>query len=144
MPPPATKPKLTQLNPVQLALFKKNFPIAANAVADSSSVELTSHQLKKRAELKSLSIQEQEAHAEKERVYAANYRETHRVKLAIKSVKRRNQIFIETHGRQAFAARRRARYQRRIEREIKLGLRDPPCSMEEELEDASDCDPEHE
>ncbi|KAJ7799712.1 hypothetical protein B0H14DRAFT_3431461 [Mycena olivaceomarginata] len=147
----ASNSKLTRLNAFQLEVFRENFPIAARVAGDSTVVWLTQHQLKlikqkernekarirmakKREEIRSLASEQQEEYAAKDRAYKATYRKKNREKLAVDASQRRTQIFVEKNGIAEFHARRRARHERRVERAIKLGYRDPSPRAHEDSE----------
>ncbi|KAJ7830020.1 hypothetical protein B0H14DRAFT_3465213 [Mycena olivaceomarginata] len=102
--------------------FKDNFPIAARACDVVFQSDLTPHQLKvvkhkernekarvriakKRAELKTLAPDVQEAYIEKARGYKAKYRETHCKALAMKTEVRRRKIYKEQYGMKALVAK---------------------------------------
>ncbi|KAJ7115518.1 hypothetical protein C8R43DRAFT_1138143 [Mycena crocata] len=137
------KPKVLTLTQFQLEIFKKEFPRHSTkaALQVGSKVELTPYQLEimrrrernekarlriaeKRAAVKALPPDEQDW-AARERVYKAKYIKGNRKLLAARAAKKRDRLYIERYGVDSILARDRARYKKRVEREIKQGLRDP-------------------
>ncbi|KAJ7704633.1 hypothetical protein B0H14DRAFT_3526679 [Mycena olivaceomarginata] len=144
----ASNSKLTRLNAFQLEVFRENFPIAARVAGDSTVVWLTQHQLKlikqkernekarirmakKREEIRSLASEQQEEYVAKDPRVQGHLSQK---KLAVDASQRRTQIFVEKNGIAEFHARRRARHERRVERAIKLGYRDPSPRAHEDSE----------
>ncbi|KAJ7144886.1 hypothetical protein C8R43DRAFT_953679 [Mycena crocata] len=149
-----TESQMGPLTNFQLAAFKKKFPLTANtADADTCWEELTPHQretlkkeerrdkartrmAKKRAEVRALDPEAQEAFLQKEREYKATYREK-------KAEQRRNKLIVETFGPKELGRRRVARIKKRLARDIKEGRRDPhPDDLGYALDDESDVYPE--
>ncbi|KAJ7456324.1 hypothetical protein B0H11DRAFT_2237753 [Mycena galericulata] len=164
MPPSDKKILSRDLNPLQREAFEKRFPLSARQTrrakggTQTSPEDITAHQWEvikkhernekarirmakcvKRAALKSDSAEAQAAYATKERAYGAKFRAGHRLRLAKKAEKRRNRKFLEEFGSKAFARKRLVKYAKRVEREIKQGLRDPAC-IEDAVEDMMDMD----
>ncbi|KAJ7791597.1 hypothetical protein B0H14DRAFT_2624840 [Mycena olivaceomarginata] len=147
---------MVKLTEFQLQAFKDNFPITANSSDVVFQSDLTPHQLKivkqkdrnekarlrmakKRAEIKTLAPEIQEAYVQKARAYKAKYRESHRKALALKAEKHRRRIFKEKHGAKALVEKRMTKIRKRLARDVKAGLREPYSGDEE---DEFDKDPD--
>ncbi|KAJ7484895.1 hypothetical protein B0H11DRAFT_2231560 [Mycena galericulata] len=95
---------------------------------------------RKRALLKTASGREYAAFVENQRAYEAKYRAGHRRRLAVQAEKRRNKKFKEEFGNKAFSARRMLKYEKRVQKEIKEGRRDPVTQVHDAAQDLLDED----
>ncbi|KAJ7459204.1 hypothetical protein B0H11DRAFT_1924522 [Mycena galericulata] len=171
MSPPATKSKVTNLTHLQLKAFEKKFPLSARKAKKAKATQatpedITAHQwaiikkqernekarirmakrwttFSKRAALKAASAEEQAAFVQSQRAYEAKYRAGHRRHLAVKAERRRNRKYKEEFGQKAFITKRKLAYEKRVQQEIKQGLRDPVTQVHDAVEDLveedSDC-----
>ncbi|KAJ7785390.1 hypothetical protein B0H14DRAFT_3506948 [Mycena olivaceomarginata] len=157
MSPAAINSGQAKLTEIQIKAFKDNFPIAARACDVVFQSDLTPHQLKvvkhkernekarvriakKRAELKTLTPDVQEAYIEKARGYKAKYRETHRKALAMKTEARRRKIYKEQYGIKALVAKCMATVRKKLTCDVKAGRREHVDSGDEDLEFDKDPD----
>ncbi|KAJ7714668.1 hypothetical protein DFH07DRAFT_974408 [Mycena maculata] len=154
--PSSSFSQTVDLTTFQLKAFQASFPLSAGtaprptldtSAGERTPVELTAHQVKvlrhkdrnekarirmaeKRAALKKRPEEDQEAYAQRQRAYRAAYRE---------------KLFIEKFGRQAFLAKRRTRFKKRVEQELKAGVRVLRyANVDEEVEDIMEGDSDFE
>ncbi|KAJ7717081.1 hypothetical protein DFH07DRAFT_947510 [Mycena maculata] len=101
--------------------------------------------LRKRAALKKRPEEDQEAYAQRQRAYRAAYREKNAARISSEAAKRRRALFIEKFGRQAFLAKRRTRFKKRVEQELRAGVRVLRyANVDEEVEDIMEGDSDFE
>ncbi|KAJ7740755.1 hypothetical protein DFH07DRAFT_965296 [Mycena maculata] len=137
--PSSSFSQTVDLTTFQLKAFQASFPLSAStaprptldtSAGERTPVELTAHQVKKRAALKKCPEEDQEAYAQRQRAYRAAYRE---------------KLFIEKFGRQAFLAKRRTRFKKRVEQELKVGVRVLRyANVDKEVEDIMEGDSDFE
>ncbi|KAJ7303680.1 hypothetical protein DFH08DRAFT_825775 [Mycena albidolilacea] len=102
-----------------------------------------SQQPRKRAELKTRSLEEQQEAAERNKVYQARYREKHRQDLRIWEALRRREVYKAKFGPEAYAAWRQAKRERRRRARAKLRAKEAYHSGDEAEADADHPAPGH-